>query len=499
MNWISRGLVLLLILFSVSGRAATSNVGSSWEVAIIFLGAGEANEYQLDLDKNLIELARMPQRVKLGVLREFSGHAVEYFPDPKSSMLTAWDALFESPPSNGVRIPGEMKTYSFAEKTVLRQPNTIQKFLSQVFRDPSAKRLLIIYGHGEGFRGLNALPLLDFENLLKQALLARESRPPLDILWMESCFMANIESITQLQGFSDFYLASEDAEFASGAPFDTLQFLPEKDSARDAAIELGERYLESYSYFKKGDQRDSIETSGATISLIENKRVNALLPRLKEMSAWLNENFNGDKKSLERKARTSAMEDDQLVDLGALAAKTGNKDIALAFEMTDARLRQTNPRLPVFAPQENSWLVYGYEDWSRGDQSDTATLAKLNSQLQPETYINGPNARQWPARSINKRLYLKPFGVGLREFNYFFVDKKSGKALTPPESFSRKQDYFTYSAKNETNPVIFYGYTQKKGADSEIYNGISVLNPSVGIPSVEYTKLRFSLETNWGS
>ena len=480
-------LLVILVLLPTLGWGATS---AKWETAVVFLGAGEAAEYQSDVDQNLMELARMPVRQRLGILREFDDHVTSYFPDPKSSVLSKWDALFFKPPVAGIDIPGEMNV--FAKAKVLQDEALLAKFLRSAFSDPSAHRILVIYGHGEGFKGMKALPLLKLQALLEKVL-PKRSGAPLDILWMNSCFMANTEAAYQLRELAPFYLASEDAEFSAGAPFDTLQNLPGKD-ARAAALDLAESYLESYSYVAKGDQRKAVFESAATISVTETAKLEGLVNVLKKTSTLLKSTI----KDLARKRKKIVMQRDDLVDLGALALQIGDSELAQYLELSGGHVRKSNPRLPVFAPAQNSNLVFGYEGWTRGSESDSDVLDRLPKQLQPTSFVAGPDDKKLPSRNVHIRLYLNPFTVSFNEFDYYFVDA-SGKPLTEKQAFVRTSDYFTYTAKGEQTPVIFSGYVQSKGAAAEIYNGISILNPLTGIPTTTYPDSDFSKATDWGN
>ena len=150
----------LSIWVLVPGFGSTPN----WEVAVLFLGGQEPPEYQNDIDQNIIELARMPLKIKLGILREFPDRVVEYFPDANSSNAVAWDSLFANAPVKGVQIPGSMRASNRVGSSVLDNPRLLQKFFKSVFKSASSNRVLIVYGHGEGFKGLRVMPLLQFQD-----------------------------------------------------------------------------------------------------------------------------------------------------------------------------------------------------------------------------------------------------------------------------------------------------------------------------------------------
>ena len=103
-------LLFALILTSGLARAA------SWEIGIVFLGAQDDDEYQADMDRNIIDLTRLVPGagLRLTLYREFAKRAVQFTPDLKGAKLHDWRALFNKMPVK-VEVPGEMQEWNRAD------------------------------------------------------------------------------------------------------------------------------------------------------------------------------------------------------------------------------------------------------------------------------------------------------------------------------------------------------------------------------------------------
>src|SRR5205807_2203668 len=93
--------------FASAASPSAFAAGPGWEVGVIFLHDDFPAEYPADVDRNLLELARLAPGpgLRLSIYRELPDHAVQYQVDPGSSQLTPWDALFSKSPLPGVQVP----------------------------------------------------------------------------------------------------------------------------------------------------------------------------------------------------------------------------------------------------------------------------------------------------------------------------------------------------------------------------------------------------------
>jgi len=468
-----------------------------WALAIIVLGGQESADYQKDIDWNVKELARNNQsesKVKISFLREFSNRVVEYHNDSSSQSvpLVAWDALFEVPPVKAVLIPGELKISKPKGQSVLDQPELLLRFFRKIFSRPEQQTLLMIYGHGLGPRGLKVKGLQKLKELLSSTL----PKKTLDLLWLESCYMANVETAMELRSLSQFLIASQDSEFTAGAPFYALDEI-QGMRPEEAAVHLAKTYIESYSYTHNGEQRGAVQKSPATISVVESKNLVSLEAPLKSMNTKLQKLSSAVKETLLRQLEKVSMEEFGLVDLGRMGLLAEDEAIKSLLELKSDRSLRTSPRIALRPPKNDMLLVYGLQNWTRGFEGDDEFLAKLPKNLRPEKFVLGPAGKKWPARSIHKRIYVSPFAPGVNEFNAFYADPKSLKMNGLMQKFNRQQDFAWRIRSKDESPLVVSGYTQGIGIVGEKYTGLNIVNPLRGLPFVDYVDLEFFRLTGW--
>ena len=498
--------VLFSFAFSfVSPMTKAEAASNNWEVAILFLGKNESSEYQKDVDQNIRELARMNlTQIKLSVFREFQNHSVEFFPDPKSKNFFSWKKVFSADPGADVPVYGDHRELNSG---LFDQDDILKNFLQKSFTDPKAHRMLIIYGHGVGFDGFKAIDLPGFKKRLTEALpttsgtarFEKNGKNFFDLVWIQSCFMGSLEVLYQLKDFSPYIISSQDSEFSSGAVFDDLELLTDR-SSREAAVELAQRYIESYSYTHDGEQKNSASSTSATVNVIETAKLPSLVNKIKLTTVPLIKNLSkSDKTKLSSKMPQIQMEKSELVDFGSLIYLLKDKEIGQIIETSTSKIRRTTPRVGLRPPQNNQLVVFGFQNWKLGDEKDSDTISTLPKNLTPKAFVTGPNEKKWPARLVQKRIYVSPFSVNLNTFNYFFANPTDQNRVSADSTFVRTRDFFTFNSKSNVNPIIFYGYTQGKNSDAERYHGISIANPFKGLPSLDYANTDFFKETKWST
>lgn len=491
-----------VFLVCLSFLPTNTHASTIWEVAVVFLGAGEDADFQADVDKNILELARTEPNAlyRLSILRDFAGKSVQYFHSPKySKKLSYWDPLFFQTPQAKIQIPGILKIEQQKNKTVLNDESVLKSFFSSAFENKNAHRMAIIYGHGEGFRGLRSKKLLDLQNILKRNL------PYLDILWFDSCFMSSIEALYQLRNQAHFFIASEDSEFSAGTPFDSFSELQDgPDSVEDQARRFAMRFVESYSFIKEGSQTGSVGSSSATVSLIQSNKIKETVRLLKNFSSKFNAKTI---QNIGRYNHKITMDDNDFVDLGTLLKISANipalekavEVLANHLELNRKIYVHTNPRIKLKPNVKGASVVFGYENWARGYENDRDILERLPENLKPTIFIKGPENKKWPSREINKYIYVSPFMPGIQTFNYFFINMISKKTISNLISFVRARDYVTFESNFSENPILFTAYTQSIGKKAEKYTGINISNPTNGVPSFDYVETDFFRDTHWGS
>lgn len=517
----------LLISFAVCANASPSlnaKTGPSavWEVAVIILGKGEPKDIQGDIDRNIMEMAEtclacdkashpVKQNYNISIARDFDQSTTFYF--NKRDVLDqtpSWDPLFFSTQLKGVKIPGQTELHALSGKSILDDQDLLKGFLSRAYSIAGAHRILVVYGHGVASQGLQKKSLLPLEKILSRSIPSRSERSqkPLDVFWLNSCFMGSIEVVAQFSRLADFIASSEEAEFSTGMPFDSLTLLEDtaaQTSVSDTVQSLALKYLESYSQIDLGSQRHAVEVSPATISVVETSRLQSLLPMIS--------NFWKKTKSLTSEQSSEVIQGSSLTlsdvaDLGQLVLQTrrwlGNDasllELLKALQLEQRAKLHSNQRLYLKSPREipDSQLVVGYNNWSRGDKDDSTLGPVLSELFGSENYVEGPDLKLWPVKKVSGRFLEVLFAPGVSEVNYYWADG-NGEPTMEPKSLTRGSDVFFRQATRPTNPVIFFGATQGAGDIAERLTGLNIAVPFQGPPTVDYIDSEFFNQTQWSN
>lgn len=516
-----------------------------WEVAIVFLGADESPDYQRDIDDDILELAKVlpipeegaKEQVRLSLYRDLPDKTITYHVEPSSQSVSDWDALFWEVPAAGVQVPGNIlvRQKNETEGALFQHGQFLSEFLANIFQDKSARRMLVLWGHGLGFQGMKGLDLPGIRSLLEASLPPRREPPiaadigtadrseinapskkPLDILWFDSCFMATVEVAFEMQELADFMLASEEAEFSTGAPLEKLYRLNETGIPTESlAIDLAKDFIHSYSFLKGGTQTEAVETSPATISVVDLEKIPALVAKIAKLKTT-QKNLRGNlRRELNRTAHERAMEMEGLADIVALmqdlrdlegiADSTKDSADAIVRQLEGyTRAHRQREALPVTvrAPKgfPEALLVYGYNEWMYGYEGDWDTLEKLPPELRPDGFIEGKHGLKWPFKRVRGFTDIYPFSPGLNRFYFYYVDERSGNVISEVQAKYRwvEKEVVEFTASEIGNPLRFSAYTQSVGERSERYFGLAIFDPSGRLqPGVRSTK--FHAETKWGS
>lgn len=487
---LSKYFLILLSLVSFSVLADETK----WEVAIVFRGEGEDAQFQRDIDDNILELARLNPKssVKIGIYRELNGKSYTYLPNGSGKKEINLSDILDRQDLKQIKISGTLKNHNSRD---------MDSFLKTFYKDQSSKKALIIYSHGKGADGLKGLSTADLTQSLALA-------PHLDLLWLDACFMANFEFLYELRQFSDYTISSEEAEFASGLPFQDLSLLSSSPTGKSAAVVLAKIYIESYSYLKNGRQRNYVVNTSATISVVENKKLEAIATSLKWVSSIVKklkpELLDKLKKTL---LRNASMDNRTLVDLGIFLIElrklinhpeTDKKLTVLIRQLNIEAVKKlkTNPRLHLEAPAPGSLMVYGFNNWIDGSEIDFNDNNALSTLVGITGFTDGPNQKKWPYKKIaGDKLIASPFAPGISVFNYYFLDAQ-GKLLSSAMSAARTHDVVESSADSESTPLVYSAYTQQLGVKAERYTGLNISMPGT-TPSLDYFEMEFNRLADW--
>lgn len=452
----------LLILVLLSLVSANCFAETKWEVASIFLGAHEDAEFQADVEKNLAEISKIKTSPSLSIktFRELPGKSAQ-----RSKLVT---------------------------------------FLKTSFKDSTSKKALIFYGHGEGPNGLRDMPTAELKSALKQLNIK------VDVLWLDACFLANLEFLYEIRSASKFTIASEEAEFAGGLPFEALSELPTFENGNEAAVYLAGRFIESYSYIKNGEQREYVSISSATVSVVDNLELESFVSAFKKVSAIIAKIPAKDLSVLKSKlTKKFSMDEKSLIDLGQMLIELRLliKDQATDKELTtlirllnieSVKKLKSNPRVRILAPAEKSQMVFGFNNWENGFQSEYTDNPLFPGILNTKLFTAGPNKNNWPVKRFeNKSTILTPFAPGITSFDYYFLDA-AGNLISEAKSITRTHDLVeTARSVNTAGAFLVYtAYTQQLGAKAEKYTGVNIALFDTA-PSMDYFEMEFNQQTSW--
>jgi len=451
-------LLSLFILVSANAFAETK-----WEVAAIFLGSRENEEFQKDVEKNLKELRDVKKSASLAI------------------------STFRPQVGTNLNI------------------RELQSFIKKAFTSPTSRKMMVIYGHGEGPMGLSDLNTFQLQNILK------ELKAPLDILWLDACFQANLEFLFQLRKASTLTIASEEAEFSSGLPFSSLAELPLSNSSEEAAINLAKNFISSYSYIKAGEQRDAVSQSSATITVVDNRELDFFTDLMKKIPSFIAQLPPTDQKALRGKLQKKySMDNPSLIDLGHLLIELRalNKSSDIDKELTElirllniesVKKLKTNMRVKINSPASDSILVFGFNNWENGSQEEYLENSLFSDIIKTNIFISGPNNLKWPAKKFeNSYSYVSPFAPGINSFQYYFLDASGKKRLTNIQSISRSQDVIEINSgvKKKGQIMLYSAYTQRIGVKAERYTGINITLFQASA-SMDYFELEFNKKIKW--
>jgi hypothetical protein len=325
--------------------------------------------------------------------------------------------------------------------------------------------------------------------------------------------MSNLEFLYEIRNHANYIVASEDAEFSSGLPFNALEELPQKNDVKTGIIDLANDFIISYSYILKGKQKNNVDTSSATISVINTTNLSNFVANLSKVKPILDSLSSETKDAfLKSVGKNFRMDNDELIDLGqfliSLRKITKNKvddkiltDLIRKIGIDSISQLKTNPRVKISFSEEaaktDQILVYGFNNWKNGSEIDYKKHAeKFNNIIRPDGFIEVNNGVSWPYKKIKTNsIYLNPYGPNVNQFDYFIYDTTK-QTIISRDSFKRDSDTVVKFGNTSDDIISFTAYTQKIGTNAEKYTGINILLPYVG-PKLDYYDLEIYSIINW--
>ena len=184
-----------------------SAVPSNWLIEVYMCGSDlESDVGAATLNLSEIEDVSLPDNIKILVMAGGTKHWQNEFIKGKSTALYLFD-------NNGLR-----KLQDSPQKD-MGSGKTLASFLKYGKDNfPADHRMLIFWNHGGGSANgvcldentKNMLSLNDIENAFSSTYSADENHPPFDMITFDACLMGSIDTARCLQGYSSFFVASED-------------------------------------------------------------------------------------------------------------------------------------------------------------------------------------------------------------------------------------------------------------------------------------------------
>ena len=254
MTWARRTIVSFVLfsitvgLFPIAGGSADGlRADTTWTV-MVYMADDTSSPLPWEDNINSMEAATQAPGTSILALVDLPGIGnsqilkITHDPNPQSATIVS-PAIDD----RGAVIPPADHEVNMASAA------TLQAFITfAVERYPAARTMLVLWGHGDGWRGLcpdgsDILTLTELGSALASATAAMGRG--LDIVAVDSCAGATFEMLYELSGHSDFLVASE-----NNVPF---QGLPYTQILNGLAAETGQ----SAERFSSEIVRDYIESA----------------------------------------------------------------------------------------------------------------------------------------------------------------------------------------------------------------------------------------------
>ncbi|HIH01989.1 TPA: hypothetical protein HA259_07995 [Thermoplasmata archaeon] len=306
-------------------EAATQEPGESTWTVMVYMAADTENALPWEMDINELEAADQVDGTNIIALVDPEGlansmllrieHDDNYF-DP-TIVSTELD-------DDGAVIPGggEVNTGS---------PATLRDFIvysSTAY--PAENLVLVMWGHGAGWRGLcpDGLDILTLPELRSALTMTNEAiGRGLDLVILDTCSGGTLELAVEISDYADLLVASEVLVPSTGLPYmqimDTIAWDPTQ-TPRDFAEELVERYIDWTA--------SAIEysTSMGLFDLDTVEGVVERLDRLSELGLGFDRLYHEEMSASLLECEFS--EDEWLLDMGLMGEAFGARDLPLEIK-----------------------------------------------------------------------------------------------------------------------------------------------------------------------
>jgi len=309
-------IVLLLLCLSFGTLLAAPPV-KEWIIMLYVMADNDLEESALaDLEE--LALAKTGKNVQVVALVDRGSN----YTQDGAANLKPWKGTKKLLAGDGT-----LKELANWGVTDMSNPATLTRFVGETVKEFPAKHYaLIFWDHGGGWTGFGVDESADTGLTLKalnsglSTALSKAAVPKLDILGFDACLMADYESMTLLQRFAQYYIASEELEPGHGWDWRVLAKLEAKPTM--SAVDLGKLLIAGYmaQAAAEGSQDE------VTLSMVDLTKLPKLDKAVADFAKVSQLNMKNLATDLGRSAGTtlafgkagSPEEDTHLVDLGEL-------------------------------------------------------------------------------------------------------------------------------------------------------------------------------------
>ena len=148
-------------------------------------------------------------------------------------------------------------------------PNTLTNFIKWAKGNyPADRYALVIIGHGNGLSGIARDESSNEDRINPQELrMVLQNSGSLDVLYLEACLMANLESTYQVRGLVDYYVASESKGYI---PRDHSSYLVDISRSTDP-YQLAEGMANSY--FQEYTEQWNPDNYPSSVSIADMSKI----------------------------------------------------------------------------------------------------------------------------------------------------------------------------------------------------------------------------------
>lgn len=269
--------VLLAVLLSAAfiGPGQVSASGTSWTIMIYMANDSSTPLPSVD-NINAMEAAPQAPGTAILVLRDEPGSGNSQILEIVHDTAADQSGIVSQPVDDSGQVIGPTGEVNMASASTLTDFIT---FATSQW--PANKYLLVLWGHGAGWDGLcidgtDVLTLPELKDGLVSA--TQNIGRPLDMIAVDACVEATMETLYQVRGLAEYFVAAQTNVPYQGLPYN--QFLTDLAADPEQSVpSLGESMVDDYI-----DWASHNSPGSATLSLVDLSKIGIVVNALSELS-----------------------------------------------------------------------------------------------------------------------------------------------------------------------------------------------------------------------